>query len=406
MAERHASRDGGFTLVELLISLVVVGLMAGTITAVFSVIVRTTPQAEARADDARSLLGLSTWLPSDLSSTPHVPCSDAPSCATSASVWDKSPGTPSGCAGTDQGINVLRLSWTESFGSVATTSTYVADYRFFQVASSWKLQRVSCVLGGPRTTLRLSSALPPPTNPATWAAGTTPLWVTWKLDSDSNLVGASLEVQTISGDHVRVDGSSNNVNATLPPLGTVIVPSTTTTTTLPASTSSSSTTTTTTTPTTSSSSTTTTVPSGSTTSSSSTTSTTAAPTTTTAPATTTTAAPTTTTTVPCTASITDVSPSPARNQLQKNPNSNNNTVNGALYVEVVVTITKNGGCGNLGLEYYPQTGAKQWKPFGNAVQVILPAVALEPWSDGSHALQLRDGQLGSTIGAPVTLEVV
>src|SRR4051794_17804138 len=162
MAERREPRnDRGFTLPEVLITIVLIGLISGVIVGVFSVIVRTTPQAEARSDDARSLLGLSTWLPSDLSSTPHTACADPlAGCLTAASAWDKSPLRASGCAGVDQGINVLRLQWTESFGSVATTSTFVADYRFKQVGTTWKLFRISCVLGGARSTLRLSSELP------------------------------------------------------------------------------------------------------------------------------------------------------------------------------------------------------------------------------------------------------
>jgi len=289
--------------------------------------------------------------------------------------------TASGCAGVDTGINVLRLQWSESFGSLATTSTFVADYRFIQSGTTWKLYRVSCVLAGPRQTLRLSSELPPPANPATWSAGTAPLWVTWKL-TDGYVVGASLEVQTISGDHVRIDGASNNVNATLPPLGSVATVAETTTT--AAATTTTSTTTTTTT-----------VPTGTTT---------PGPTTTTIAPTTTTSTTTTTTTVPCSASITSVVPNPAKNQ--KKIGVGNNIVNGPLYQDVLVTVTKNGSCGDLGLEYYPQTsGAKQWKPFGNAVQVILPSVALEPWNDGNHDLLLRNGQLGAQVGATVTLVV-
>jgi prepilin-type N-terminal cleavage/methylation domain-containing protein len=342
MDEPTAGRDSGFTLVELLISIVLVAVLAGVVVVSFSVIVRTTPQAEARADDARSLLGLSTWLPSDLSSTPHTLCTDAPNCLTAAGAWNRSPSTPSGCAGTDAGINVLRLVWTESFGSVATTSTFVADYRFAYVNGGWKLYRVACVLGGARRELRLSSDLPPPANPATWAAGTEPIWVNWKLDTNSRIVAASFEVKTIAGDLVRIDGSSNNVNTTLPPLGAPPPPPPPT--------------------------------------------------------------PPPPVPVPCTAAITSVSPNPAKNQ--EKPGNGNNIVNGPLWTEVAVNITKDGSCGDLGLEYYPQpSGAKQWKPFGSGLQVILPAVALEPWSDGDHVLLLRDGQLGGQVGTTFTLVV-
>ncbi|MEO7397542.1 MAG: prepilin-type N-terminal cleavage/methylation domain-containing protein, partial [Ilumatobacteraceae bacterium] len=240
MAEHPAPRrDRGFTLVEVLIVIVVVGLISAVITNIFSVIVRTTPQAEARADDSRSLLGLSTWLPADLSSTPHTLCSDPPGCSSAASSWDRTPSRSSGCAGADSGVNLLRLSWTESFGTVATTSTYVANYRYANTSGKWRIERSACLLGGPRSVLNLTSDLPP-IDPATWTQETFPVWVTFKVD-EGFIVGASFRIQTVEGDNVRIDGSSNNVNVTLPPLTpvvtvattTTVAPTTTTTTTIP-----------------------------------------------------------------------------------------------------------------------------------------------------------------------------
>lgn len=122
---------------------------------------------------------------------------------------------------------------------------------------------------------------------------------------------------------------------------------------------------------------------------------------------TTTTSTTTTTTIPCSASITSVSPNPARNQKQTNPNKNNNIVNGPLWVPVTVTISSNGHCPDLGLGYFPTPDStQQWLSFGSATQVVLPSIANQPWIDGSHSLTLRLGQSGAQVGSSVNLTVV
>src|SRR6187401_3599876 len=88
--------DRGFTLPELLICIVIIGALSAAIASAFTVIVRTTPTAEARADDARSLLGLSTWLPSDVSSTPTGVIDPAdPNMPLPA--WNRDPAATTGC---------------------------------------------------------------------------------------------------------------------------------------------------------------------------------------------------------------------------------------------------------------------------------------------------------------------
>jgi|GEM_PF-1980833 len=388
MRERRdlCDRDRGFTLTELVIVIAIVGVLSVVLASVFSVIVRNAPAAEAKADDARSLLGLSTWLPADISSTPFAPES-APGPA-----WDRAPGTPSGCSGASPGVNLLRLQWTESFGTAATTSTFTAAYRYVNADGGWRIKRYYCENGGVPSVANMTSILPA-IDPATWTTGSYPIVVTWQV-SGSTIVGAKMAVQTVEGDKVRVDGSSNNPAATLPPLGTVVADSTTTV--LPD-------TTTTAAPPPTEAPTTTAAP-GSTVAGASTTAapTTAAPTT---AAPTTTVAPTTTTAPPCVASIVSVSPNPVRNQ-QSN-SSNHDVFSAPIVDDVVVKVTKtSGNCASLGLEYKPITnGTAQWKPFGSSSQVILPEAAIEPWDDGPHTLVLRNGQFGTQVGATATLEV-
>ena len=65
--------DGGFSLIELLIVVVLTGILMPVIVAVFTTIVRNSPSVETRADDSRTTRGLSTWLPQDVLSTPPIP---------------------------------------------------------------------------------------------------------------------------------------------------------------------------------------------------------------------------------------------------------------------------------------------------------------------------------------------
>ena len=120
--------DHGFTLPELLISIVMIGIIMTVLGGVFTVFLRSTPTTEARAQDARSVLGLVTWLPQDVDSTP----SDG---------FDVDPSTDSGCS-VDPGINLLRMEWVEKIGSV--TTTFISNYRHVSDVDAARLVRIKC----------------------------------------------------------------------------------------------------------------------------------------------------------------------------------------------------------------------------------------------------------------------
>mgnify|MGYP000246919284 CR=1 FL=1 len=63
-------RDDGFTLIEVIIVLVILGIVMSSLSLAFSVALRTNPDNESRVDDARSTRSLATWLSYDVSSTP------------------------------------------------------------------------------------------------------------------------------------------------------------------------------------------------------------------------------------------------------------------------------------------------------------------------------------------------
>ena len=140
----RARRDGGFTLIEILIVVAMIGFLTATLASVFTVIVRTTPDADARVTDARSLKGLVTWIPQDMDAAPPTGFDD------SHSAW--------GCAGAApaDSHNVIAMSWTE-VGDV--TSSFHASYRYEFRNGEWVIARYSCQDGGTARRVNMTSEL-------------------------------------------------------------------------------------------------------------------------------------------------------------------------------------------------------------------------------------------------------
>lgn len=221
MPEQSSVQDRGFTLTEVVIVVVILGVISVAIAGVFSVIVRTAPATEARADDARSLLGLSTWLPADVNSTPMTPVG---SVDVEGAPFDRRPGASSTCASGNEGTNLLKLRWTEAYGS---TVRYDVSYRLQERPSGWHIVRVSCTNGGTAAVLNMTAALGPITGTPTLEEKG-PVTVTWKT-RDGRVVGAVFRVTTIDGEHIRIDTVSQSPVETLPPLSSVELDPTTTT---------------------------------------------------------------------------------------------------------------------------------------------------------------------------------
>ena len=339
------------TLVELIISIAIFGMITAVLLAVFVAVIRTPPSAEARVDDARSLLGLTTWLPGDVNSTRRVPTASA-----SPDWWNIDPSAPSGCTSSPTGTNLVRLRWSETDGA---TQLFEANYRLVE-GRGWRIVRVSCVVGQVAEVRNMTAKLPAPS--------TDPVTVTFLTDAVAGeTIGIRMEVTTLAGDVLTIEATSDSPNQVLPtvPVGatTTAAPTTTTTTTT--------TTSTTLAP----------DPSTTTTSTTSTTSTS------------TTSTSTTTTTVPCTASFVSVAPSPVANQ----PLSNgNNDKESQLTVPVTVTVTKSGGCSGLTLVYSRKAGFP-YPPgqeidtlFGASSTITFQVLSTERWEDGAHLLRLYD----------------
>ena len=201
-SHRRATRDRGFSLVELVVTVAAMGLVSVSLSLIVSVVLRTSPAAEGRDDDARTLLGLTTYMPEDVNSTPG-----------GAANFDTVKTTASGCAGTSPGINLLRLTWEEDTGS---STTFYAAYRYVDDGGGYKIWRYACEAGGTPTVNKMSAVLPP-IDETTWVSGTAPVAIVPWYDVNGAYRGVSVQISTPSGDSLDFEMRSNNLEEYLGP---------------------------------------------------------------------------------------------------------------------------------------------------------------------------------------------
>lgn len=134
-----AGTDSGFTLIELVVVVVLIGLVATVVAATFVTILRATPPTQFRIDDARSTRGLQTWLARDVASTP--PNGGTTIAPGGGFVFSGAEPTPSESCGITSGTNILHMTWMEDDGS---PETFHANYRLMPSGSSYKVVRSIC----------------------------------------------------------------------------------------------------------------------------------------------------------------------------------------------------------------------------------------------------------------------
>jgi prepilin-type N-terminal cleavage/methylation domain-containing protein len=144
----RGQRDAGFTLVEMIVVMGLMALLSGLLATVFVVILRSTPDADDRVSDARSVQGLVTWLPQDIDAAPP-------------DRFDRDVATWP-CAGTTpaDSYNVLTVGWTETIDSV-TSADYSTSYRYELIDTEWRMVRYTCVDAGAARGHNMTSELSP-----------------------------------------------------------------------------------------------------------------------------------------------------------------------------------------------------------------------------------------------------
>jgi prepilin-type N-terminal cleavage/methylation domain-containing protein len=176
------TRDRGFTLPEVLISVTLTAVLLTSLGAAIVVTLRSADNNLGRTNNARSEQNVGLWMPGDLASAETVntdpwsnPCGDAGQAACpSTLVLD--------------GSNTLLLVWHGSEVDTSTNTpvptTTAVSYRYVQEGDQWVLRRVQCSWREPASgTASCSSVvvldeLDPPPPGVTWVPGTTaPDWV-------------------------------------------------------------------------------------------------------------------------------------------------------------------------------------------------------------------------------------
>jgi len=201
-ASRSTAPDAGFTLLEGLIVITLMGVLAVSLSAVITTVLKTSPAAEGRDDDARSLLGLITYMPEDVNSTP-------------AGNFDRDETKVSGCSDPGGGVNLIHMTWQEDIGG---GTTYLASYRYIDNGDGYKIYRFYCEQGDPTTQVQGMSTELPPIDELTWAKGDAPLVIAESLNSDGDINGLTIEIQTLSGGSFDFEMRTNNLNEVLPPV--------------------------------------------------------------------------------------------------------------------------------------------------------------------------------------------
>ena len=178
MRRRQYGGEAGFTLVELLVAIVILGIIAVPLGASAFLGLRTADETSNRFASSNDAQLLSIWLPPDVQSAGN----QSGDVVTSGNTE---------CSGV---TNVLRLQWRETQG---TTTTYVAAYAIALVAGgSYQLKRYFCVNGGASTTHVVARNLASATA-ATATVATTKVSVT--VTSKGTATSPSGYIYSVSG---------------------------------------------------------------------------------------------------------------------------------------------------------------------------------------------------------------
>ena len=215
------------TLVELLISVSLLGLVTAVVSAAIIVTLRQTDATEGRTNLAAYEQSIDTWIPADLGSTDITADFEelyGPPYAGLLPVNTAADASPCGnCGPLDlSGANALQLAWFTAANDGTPVLTQV-QYQYIQNSTGeWQLQRIECIGGEPCTKVVVLHELAAPPDPGTYNPDTDrPTWIlsTPELDDPADLAlatNAQRIVVTINGGATGGDtaGGTSSVSLT------------------------------------------------------------------------------------------------------------------------------------------------------------------------------------------------
>jgi prepilin-type N-terminal cleavage/methylation domain-containing protein len=144
-----AVRDAGFTLPELLVSIIISGILIVSITLAFTTVLRTQGQATERLAESKDITFIQTWMPVDLSSALDTFSTgsdaqlllDLAAADPSMTIRALQPGGQ-GLPGTNV-ITMIRPDLTAGPGVY-----YIVSYRYHQVGDDWRISRFEILWPG------------------------------------------------------------------------------------------------------------------------------------------------------------------------------------------------------------------------------------------------------------------
>jgi prepilin-type N-terminal cleavage/methylation domain-containing protein len=200
--------DAGFTLPELLIVVVIMGLLMPVLAMAFSVVVRTNPTSSDRADDSRSLGNLTNWVSQDVSSTRENGFFIGASAPTGGCLASSLPASS---------VNLLELHWNEG------SKGFVTNYRWVPTnPSKGRIFRYACLQGQPAVGVSVTAEL---NEIASGQFGRAPVEITRSpttlADGSSGTKGVQFVVLILDSNGVQrellsLDATTTNVLTTLP----------------------------------------------------------------------------------------------------------------------------------------------------------------------------------------------
>jgi len=192
MTERTIDADRGFTLIEVVIVTVLLGLISLVIAFAITTVLRVTPIADSQVTNARSLQGLTAWFSDDAASV------------VASGSGSVNLASPLKCANSEAspGANLVEFQWTVE---EPATTTFVAAYRLEPDGVGQSVYRYECS----------GSGSPP-------FAGTTTQKLTGALANFNNVTWTSsppriaLDLRALDGTTIELEATPRSPDDTLP----------------------------------------------------------------------------------------------------------------------------------------------------------------------------------------------